>query len=187
MRDLQLFPTVRVSSLFGDRLIADLDEFVPTDIVSLIDPDLAGTRRPQFAGNARVLQKPFFDVDRPSDLAADAEIIGAVIAFLDDWAARSAAGAETRLLVHCHMGVSRSTAVAYLALAIAAGPGLEAAAFAQLLAVTNKPWPNRLVTSLADADLGRDGRLLEQLDAYRAAHPRRYRAYARLNRRRGLY
>ncbi len=178
------FPPVRVTSLFADRLAHDIAAFAPTDIVSLIDPDLAGARRPQFSGDAHVLQRPFFDVERPADLSADVDAIAAVIVFLRDWVAR----ADTaRLLVHCHMGISRSTAVAYLALALAAGTGGEAAAFAELLRITTKPWPNRLVIALADAELGRGGGLIAPLDAYRAAHPRRYKAYGRLNKQRGLY
>ncbi len=178
------FPAVRVSSLFAGRLARDIADFAPTDILSLIDPDLALPRRPALPSSARVLQRPFFDVERPADLSADADAIGDVLVFLRDWAARAH---DARLLVHCHMGISRSTACAYLALALAAGPGAEAAAFAELLRITVKPWPNRLVVALADAELGCKDALLAPLDAYRAANPRRYRAYGRLNRRRGLY
>ena len=181
------FPPVRVSSLFAGRLSADIVGFVPTDIVSLIDPDLHDARRPVFPPGIRVLQQPFFDVERPADLAADSATIAQVTTFLAAWTKRIAAGETTRLLVHCHMGISRSTAVAYTSLAMVAGPGHEHAAFDQLLNVTIKPWPNRLVVALADADLGRGGALLDPLDSYRAAHPRRYRAYGRLNRQRGLY
>lgn len=117
-------------------------------------------------------------------MSADVDAIASAIVFLTDWAARAA---TLRLLVHCHMGISRSTAVAYLALAIAGGSDSEADAFAELLRITTKPWPNRLVIALADAELGRGGALIAPLDAYRAAHPRRYRAYGRLNRQRGLY
>jgi predicted protein tyrosine phosphatase len=85
------------------------------------------------------------------------------------------------------MGVSRSTATAYTALAIAAGPGHEAAAFDRLLAVTNKPWPNGRVIALADAALARGGAMTAALEAYRAANQRRLHAYRRLNRRRGFY
>lgn len=187
MSDRIDFPPVRVSALFGGRLARDIADFAPTDVVSLIDPDLAEARRPQFSDYVRIVQRPFFDVDTPAELAANAGTIRSLIAFLSDWTARAASGEAARLLVHCHMGVSRSTAVAYLALAVAAGAGNEGAAFARLLDITSKPWPNRLVISLADAELDRDGRLLAALDAYRAAHPRRYKAYFRLNRRRGLY
>jgi predicted protein tyrosine phosphatase len=87
-----------------------------------------------------------------------------------------------RLLIHCQGGVCRSTAAAYLALALRHGPGQEAAAFGELLLATRKPWPNRRMTELADRILARDGRLLAPLDAYRARYPRRLEAYIRLER-----
>lgn len=177
---------VRVSSLFADRLGRDIAAFQPTDIVSLIDPDLEQHRRPVFPDNARVFQRAFWDVDDPIHQAADARMVAELIAFLDDWRDRHLAGAA-RLLVHCHMGVSRSTASAFVALAHAAGPGREVAAFDQLLSVTNKPWPNGLLVRLADDHLGREGRMVAALDAYRDANPRRLGAYRRLNRRRGFY
>ncbi len=178
---------VRVTSLFAGRLARDLDHFAPTDIVSLIDPDLEDHRRPVFPAQAQVFQRAFWDVDDPGQLTADRATIAALVDFADDWAARHRQGEPARLLVHCHMGVSRSTAAAYVALATLAGPGGEAAAFDQLLAVTNKPWPNGLIVRLADEHLARDGRMVAALAAYRAANPRRLRAYRRLNARRGFY
>jgi len=177
------WPELRVSALYGGRLGRDIDDFAPTHIVSLIDPDLEAHRRPVLPAHAAVIQRPFWDVDSPRAEAADAATITALVAFLEDWARADAA----RLLVHCHMGVSRSTATAYLALAIAAGPGHEPAAFDRLLAVTTKPWPNPLVVRLADEALGRRGALVAPLDVYRARYARRLHAYRRLNARRGLY
>jgi len=74
-----------------------------------------------------------------------------------------------------------------VALAIAAGPGREAAAFERLLALTNKPWPNPLVVRLAGEALGRADALMAPLADYRTRHHRRLHAYRRLNARRGLY
>lgn len=177
------WPQLRVSKLHDGRLARDIADFAPTHIVSLIDPIIADDRRPVFPAGAAVLQQPFWDVDRPGKQTADTATIAALIDFLG--AAHTADPA--RLLVHCHMGVSRSTATAYLALALAAGPGREAAAFEQLLRVTEKPWPNGLIVRLADEALGRGGALLAPLAAYRAAYPRRLEAYRRLNARRELY
>lgn len=184
---LAALPELRVSALYAGRLGRDLAAFAPTHIVSLIDPDLEPHRRPVLPPGARIVQRPFWDVERPKERSADADTVAALLAFLSDWRDRHAAAEPTRLLVHCHMGVSRSTATGYVALALAAGPGREADAFGRLLAVTNKPWPNRLVVSLADAALACDGALLAPLDAYRDANRRRLRAYGRLNRRRGFY
>lgn len=177
------WPQLRVSALFGGRLARDIDAFAPTHIVSLIDPDLEHHRRPSLPAGVKAIQRPFWDVDDPGAATADAATVAALIDFL----AEPAHDPSARLIVHCHMGVSRSTATAYTALAMAAGPGQEAAAFDRLLAVTNKPWPNGLVIRLADAALARGGAMVAALEAYRAANQRRLHAYRRLNRRRGFY
>lgn len=76
---------------------------------------------------------------------------------------------ETHLLVHCHAGVSRSTAAATLILAqtLPSRPADEA-----LLAVVRqrpRAWPNLRVLELGDALLGRRG----QVVAAARAHYRR--------------
>lgn len=177
------WPAVRVSALFGGRLARDIADFAPTHVVSLIDPDLAAHRRPVLPTGVALLQRSFYDLDTPGTENADAATIADLIAFLRGWAGVPGA----RLLVHCHMGVSRSTACAYTALAVHVGPGREAEALTRLLAITNKPWPNKLVVELADATLDRGGALVAPLLDYRRANKRLIDAYRRLNRRRGLY
>ncbi|NRP70326.1 hypothetical protein ILFOPFJJ_01205 [Ensifer psoraleae] len=93
---------------------------------------------------------------------------------------------SSRILVHCHAGVSRSTAFAYGLIAHQLGEGREEEAFAALLTITRKPWPNRRIIEILDASLGREGRLLAPLDAMRARYPLRIEAWHRFNRRRGL-
>ncbi len=93
---------------------------------------------------------------------------------------------SSRILVHCHAGVSRSTAFAYGLIAHQLGAGREDEAFRALLTITRKPWPNRRIIEILDASLGREGRLLAPLDAMRARHPRRIDAWHRFNERRGL-
>src|SRR5262249_62072247 len=89
-----------------------------------------------------------------------------------------------RLFIHCHGGVSRSTATAYAALVRRHGAAQAEESFAALLRLTNKPWPNRTIVGHADAQLGAGGRMLAALDAYRREHPQRLDAYLRLHRRR---
>lgn len=72
-------------------------------------------------------------------------------------------GDLTHLVVHCHMGISRSTA-ATAALMLQAQPDAdEDAVFATILAHRPKAWPNSLMIRHADALLGRDGRFIEAL------------------------
>lgn len=67
------------------------------------------------------------------------------------------------LLVHCHMGVSRSTA-AMLMLMAQRFPDLPAdALFEKLREIRSIAWPNSTMISMADDALGRRGRLVEAL------------------------
>ncbi len=177
--------TLRVSALFAGRIHADVIDYRPTHVVSLLDPAIDPAKVPSFAGT-RTLQRRFNDGDAPAEFPLTPALMAEIVEFLRDWHDRLRSGEAARLLVHCHMGASRSTAVALVALAIAHGDKGEAAAFADLLRITNKPWPNIHVVRLADEILGRERLLVAELERYRNANPNRLAAYRRLNGRRGL-
>ena len=68
------------------------------------------------------------------------------------------------LVVHCYAGISRSTASAFAA-ACALNPHRDEIAIArQIRAASPIAAPNRLIVSLADKALGREGRMLRALD-----------------------
>ena len=68
------------------------------------------------------------------------------------------------MVIHCYAGVSRSTASAFAA-ACALNPHREEIAFArQIRNASPMASPNRLIVSLADQALGREGRMLRALD-----------------------
>lgn len=68
------------------------------------------------------------------------------------------------LVVHCYAGISRSTASAFAA-ACALNPHRDEVAIArQIRAASPIASPNRLIVSLADKALGREGRMLRALD-----------------------
>ena len=75
---------------------------------------------------------------------------------------------DAHLLVHCHAGVSRSTATAYIALATMLGPGQERKAFLGMLTAQTMPWPNMLMVEIADRLLKRHGDLVRELQWFRA-------------------
>ena len=80
-----------------------------------------------------------------------------------DLSRRIAAGGGGRILFFCAQGVSRSPALALVALADGFGPGLEEEAFAALAAGCRFPQvidPNRLLLRLGDEMLGRGGALI---------------------------
>ena len=72
--------------------------------------------------------------------------------------------AEVPLVIHCYAGVSRSTAVALVALGLDA-PGREREAAALLRKAAPFACPNRLLVRLADDALGRGGALVAALDS----------------------
>lgn len=79
------------------------------------------------------------------------------------------AGAAARhVLIHCHAGISRSTAAAAVMMA-QFNPGREIEAFLALLDMRPHAWPNTRIVEFADRLLGRKGAMLEGLVAYRNA------------------
>ena len=65
------------------------------------------------------------------------------------------------LLVHCAVGISRSTAVAYATLCQHAGSGFEEDCFRALIEIRPSASPNPLIVRIADDLLGHDFRLVE--------------------------
>ncbi len=78
------------------------------------------------------------------------------------------ARADGHVLVHCHAGISRSTAAAAILMAQNA-PGYEEQAFLKLLQLRKHGWPNTRMVQFADDLLKRDGAMLRGLVAYRKA------------------
>ena len=68
------------------------------------------------------------------------------------------------LVIHCYAGISRSTASAFAA-ACALNPHRDELVIAQQIRKASpSAYPNRLIVSLADAALGRQGRMVRALD-----------------------
>lgn len=105
----------------------------------------------------RVLR--FHDIAEPRDgyVAPNAAMVAQALAF--------AAADDRALVIHCFAGVSRSTAVAYAA-ACAREPGRDEGEIAdELRRLSPTATPNPLIVALADADLGRDGRMAAAIAA----------------------
>jgi predicted protein tyrosine phosphatase len=159
---------IRIGGLHS--IAAAIPEFRPTHLIGILDP-----LHPQPAcyGHERsartMLLLRFLDIDAAEPDGPAAFHAERIIDFIDRL--REDCGrSRPRLLVHCHAGISRSTATAYIALARELGLDRAEEAFAQLLQVAVNPWPNRRLVSLADEALSAGGRLLAPLDAYRAAN-----------------
>ena len=91
-----------------------------------------------------------------------------------------------RTLVHCHGGVSRSTAATYILMCASMPDVAPEEHFVNLLRIAPKPWPNLRMVTIADGILGAGGKMIAPLKTYREANPNRLAVYRRLNRGRGI-
>jgi predicted protein tyrosine phosphatase len=71
---------------------------------------------------------------------------------------------QAPLVVHCYAGISRSTASAFAAACLLNPHRDEISIARQIRAASPIASPNRLIVSLADKALGREGRMLRALD-----------------------
>ena len=73
----------------------------------------------------------------------------------------SESAAEAHILVHCHLGISRSTAALAILMADAEPDKPAADLVAELHAQREKAWPNARMIAFADDQLAREGTLVE--------------------------
>jgi len=117
-------------------------------VLTLVSP---GAEAPPVAAPRTLLRFNDIVEARAGLVAPSPELIATILA-LPGRLARDAT-----LLIHCHAGVSRSTAAAYI-LACAARPaGEEPALAAHLRAACPEATPNALMVALADEGLARGG------------------------------
>jgi predicted protein tyrosine phosphatase len=101
------------------------------------------------------------DISEPLEgyVAPNEEHIDQLIDFALRWSG------EGPMVVHCWAGISRSTAAAFTALC-AINPGApEELIAARLREASPTAYPNRLMVRLADAMLGRDGRMVRAVES----------------------
>ena len=173
---------IYVSRLAVARDVAQM--LHPSHVLSLLDPDMRELV-PRFEGSAKRFELFFYDQERADVAAVVGDATRNLIGIFRQIQHESSA-TPIRLLIHCHAGASRSPAAAYIALALWRPQVSEIRVFEELRSIVPKPWPNSRMVTVADELLGRQGRLLEPLENYKAAHPRRLDAYRRLNRARGI-
>jgi predicted protein tyrosine phosphatase len=87
------------------------------------------------------------------------EHIDQLIEFALDWAG------EGPIVVHCWAGISRSTAAAYTALCTINPDASEELIARRLREASPTAYPNRLMIQLADAALGRQGRMVRAVES----------------------
>ena len=129
-----------------------IDARAPERIVSLADPGREFPNAgPDYVG--RHLCLSFHDTINEG-VAPTAEQAQTLIAFLRAWT-RSAP-----LLVHCRAGIGRSTATAFIAACLHNPHASEHAIALALRRASSLARPNPKLVALADAALGRQGRMI---------------------------
>lgn len=144
-------------TICGIQELAGHSEARVSHVLSILDPD---QREPEAFGSygehAR-LELRFHDVieDMPGNDAPQPEHVKQILTFGQDILRDPEA--LRHLLVHCHMGISRSTAAMTLLLA-QAQPEIPARdVLRQVLDIREKAWPNLRILTFGEEQLGRAG------------------------------
>jgi predicted protein tyrosine phosphatase len=144
-----------------------------THVLSILDPDYPTPEVFRAYDDHDKLELRFHDAIESSpgiQLPTEADVaailkFGAKLSDRDD--------GSRAVLVHCHVGISRSTAAMAMLIAQTHPEADEAAVFQRLIEIRPRAWPNSLMIEFADNVLGRGGRLIESLAGlYRAQIPR---------------
>ena len=134
-------------------------------VLSILDPRLV--ERPSFAafGEHRRLELYFDDILEPLEgqVAPQRGHVDAILRFAEDLLVDLPRDAH--LLVHCHMGISRSSAALALVLARVRPDLPTPQVLGEVLRVRQRAWPNLRLIELGDAALERHGELIAALAA----------------------
>lgn len=135
-------------------------------VLSILDP--GHPPLPAFGafGEHERLELRFHDIidPRPDMIVPQAAEVELLLRFGRDLLAEPAPAAH--LLVHCHAGISRSTASMMLILAQARPDRPADAVMAEIRRIRPQAWPNLRILELGDAMLGRDGTLVAAAHAH---------------------
>jgi predicted protein tyrosine phosphatase len=148
--------------------LAGFTDARPTHVLSILDPDWPVPEAFGSYGEHEKLELRFHDVidKMHAQVMPREEHVTALLSFGRDLLAEPPT--EAHLLVHCHAGISRSTAAMTLILAQGLPHVPAPEILAEVLRIRDKAWPNLRMLEMGDAMLGRGGSLVEAAhDIYR--------------------
>jgi len=149
--------------------LAGLSEALIPEVMSVISICDVGTDPKVDFGDRFVLSLRFDDFEDPEPLnAPTVEHVRIIIDAVDILRERGGT-----VLVHCHGGVCRSTATAFVLKAMELGEGREEEAASWVMDTFPQAVPNLLICAIADELLHREGRLHEAMLAFDAEMNRR--------------
>jgi predicted protein tyrosine phosphatase len=132
----------------------------PSHLISLLAPENM-IETPAGVSPDRHLRLGVHDIPYPQAglIAPDAAMVEEILAFGRGWYAAQP------MLIHCHAGISRSTASAFI-IACDRNPAAEELQIAlHMRRISPQAFPNRRLVAFADDILGRQGRMLEAVEA----------------------
>ena len=132
-----------------------------THVLSILDPNHPEIDAFQAYGPHQRTTLRFDDIIDPADgkIVPAPEHMTSIFEFGSGLISSAKSGGDGHLLVHCHAGVSRSTAALLSLLAQANPRENEDRLFERLRQIRPQAWPNSLMIKYADDLLGRAGRL----------------------------
>lgn len=161
-------------TICGIQELGDHCDVGVSHVLSLLDPGFPDPDAFGDYGEHERLDLRFHDIiDEVPGMVAPARADVAALLRFGEEILREGAG-NVHLLVHCHMGVSRSTASMALLLAQSCPDAAADTVLAEIVRLRPQAWPNLRIVEMGDAMLGRDGELV-------AAVRRHYRASAARN------
>ncbi len=166
---MEATPPFRIS-ICGIEELGDHCEAGVTHVLSILDPEWPVPEVFGTYGEHAKLELRFHDViqgDLPDRLPPTERHVADLLAFGRGLTAEASARAP-HLLVHCHAGVSRSTASLALIMAQALPRVAADAILAHILRIRPQAWPNLRILELGDP-------MLERRDALAAAAAGIYR------------
>ena len=156
------------ATICGIDELGDHCELGVTHVLSILDPD--APEPPVFGsfGEHSRVELRFYDaIEQLADrVVPEVQHVQQILALGRDLTAPAAA--DSHLLVHCHAGVSRSTAAMTLMLAQARPDCSGVEIVNEVLRIRSRAWPNLRIIELGDTLLGRGGDLISSVPiAYR--------------------
>lgn len=158
----------------GIEELAGFCETRVSHVLSILDPEWPVPEAFGAFGEHEKLELRFNDIieETPGEVVTREEHVQAVLGFGRNLTAEPRQDAH--LLVHCHAGISRSSASMTLILAQALPEVPADGILAEVLRIREKAWPNLRMIEMGDAMLGRGGTLVRAAhDIYRRQVQRR--------------
>ena len=171
---MQIIETPFLITVCGLEELAGHADRKVSHVLSILDPDQPEPEAFGAYGEHARLELKFHDIieETPGFQAPQPDDVGKILDFGRD-ILRDPENLR-HLLVHCHMGISRSTASMTLLLA-QAQPELSARdVLAQVVHIRERAWPNLRILAFGEEQLGRKGEFTAAVgDVYRRQIERR--------------